>query len=42
MSKNQIFSHALEIDRSICVGCTHCMRVCPTHALRVRKGKAVL
>ncbi|MFA7609740.1 MAG: [Fe-Fe] hydrogenase large subunit C-terminal domain-containing protein, partial [Bacteroidales bacterium] len=42
MSKNQIFSHALEIDRSLCVGCTHCMRVCPTHALRVRNGKAVL
>jgi Na+-translocating ferredoxin:NAD+ oxidoreductase RNF subunit RnfB len=42
MAQNQIFSHALMIDRSICVGCTHCMRVCPTHALRVRKGKAVL
>ncbi|MDR2231548.1 MAG: 4Fe-4S binding protein, partial [Tannerella sp.] len=34
--------HALEIRPDICVGCSHCMRVCPTEALRVVRGKAVL
>ncbi len=36
------FHHALKIDKELCIGCTHCMRVCPTKALRVKKGKAVL
>ena len=34
--------HALEIRSDICVGCSHCMRVCPTEALRVVDGKAML
>ena len=34
------FHHAFRVDQSICVGCTHCMRVCPTQAIRVRNGKA--
>jgi Na+-translocating ferredoxin:NAD+ oxidoreductase RNF subunit RnfB len=29
---------ALKEDR--CVGCTHCLRVCPTEAIRIRGGKA--
>ncbi len=29
---------ALMEDR--CVGCTHCLRVCPTEAIRIRGGKA--
>jgi len=36
------FHHALHIDNQLCIGCTHCMRVCPTEALRVLNGKAVL
>jgi len=36
------FHHALKIDREICIGCSHCMRVCPTEALRVKNGKAHL
>ncbi len=27
---------------SVCIGCSHCMKVCPTEALRVVNGKAVL
>ena len=34
--------HALRIDPAICIGCSHCMRSCPTEALRIRNGKAVL
>jgi len=38
----QTFYHALEIKPDQCIGCTHCMKVCPTEAIRVEKGKAVL
>lgn len=38
----QAFHHALKIQKEICIGCAHCMNVCPTGALRVREGKAVL
>jgi iron only hydrogenase large subunit-like protein len=36
------FHHALTIDNDLCIGCTHCMTVCPTQAIRVRNGKAIL
>lgn len=26
----------------MCIGCTHCMKACPTEAIRVKHGKAVL
>lgn len=38
--KNNDFHHALTVHSDLCIGCTHCMTVCPTHAIRVRKGKA--
>ncbi len=38
----QVFHHALTILDEVCIGCTHCMQACPTEALRVRDGKAVL
>ena len=31
--------HALKFITDNCTGCTHCVRVCPTGALRVRNGK---
>ena len=40
--ENKVFHHALKIRQEICIGCSHCMRVCPTEALRVRNGKAEL
>ncbi len=36
------FYHALKIQENVCFGCTHCMKVCPTEALRIRNGKAKL
>lgn len=36
------FHHALRILEDVCIGCTHCMKVCPTEAIRVRDGKARL
>ena len=36
------FFHALTIDQDTCIGCSHCMRTCPTEALRIRNGKALL
>lgn len=40
--ESKFFHHALKILRDVCIGCSHCMRVCPTEALRVRNGKAEL
>lgn len=36
------FHHALKIREDVCIGCTHCMKVCPTEAIRIKNGKAVL
>lgn len=36
------FHHALTFSRETCVGCSHCMKVCPTQAIRVLDGKASL
>ena len=32
--------HAVQLDRDKCVGCTNCIKRCPTGAIRVREGKA--
>ncbi len=34
--------HALKVDAQKCIGCTHCMKVCPTEAIRVRNGLATI
>lgn len=33
---------ALKIRTDVCIGCSHCIKVCPTEALRVTEGKASL
>lgn len=33
---------ALKIRTDVCIGCSHCIKVCPTEALRVNEGKASL
>ncbi len=40
--ERKFFHHALGINHDLCIGCSHCMQVCPTEALRVRQGKAEL
>lgn len=35
-----IFFHALQVNKNLCTGCSHCMKACPTQAIRVRDGKA--
>lgn len=34
--------HALKVDASKCIGCTHCMKSCPSEAIRVINGLAVI
>ena len=42
-SKQNIqFHHALKFREDICIGCSHCMNICPTEAIRVQHGKAQL
>lgn len=40
MQIEPIYNRALEISKDICIGCSHCIKVCPTEALRVSGGKA--
>lgn len=32
--------HSVILKEDLCIGCTNCIRSCPTEAIRVRKGKA--
>ncbi len=34
------FYHSVRLDESKCLGCTNCIKRCPTGAIRVRNGKA--
>ena len=34
--------HSVRLDRDKCRGCTNCIKNCPTQAIRVRYGKAVI
>ena len=39
MEKEQKY-HAIKVDENKCFGCTHCMKSCPTEAIRVINGLA--
>jgi len=34
------YFHSVRLDQSKCIGCTNCIKRCPTEAIRVRDGKA--
>lgn len=34
--------HSVTLDKEKCKGCTNCIKLCPTQAIRVRNGKAVI
>ena len=36
------FKHSLRVNDYLCQGCTTCMRTCPTRAIRIRGGKAII
>lgn len=38
--EHKFFHHALRVLENQCIGCTHCMKVCPTGAIRVIGGLA--
>ena len=40
MTSSSGFYHALKVNPAKCSGCTICIFKCPTHALRIRNGKA--
>lgn len=36
------FYHSVHLDSSLCMGCINCIKRCPTQAIRVHNGKAVI
>lgn len=38
----QTYFHSVTLDKTRCKGCTNCIKHCPTEAIRVRNGKAVI
>lgn len=42
MAVDKKFYHALKVSKDLCIGCSHCMISCPTEAIRVRNGKAII
>lgn len=38
--KDRNYTHAIQIDTIKCIGCSHCMQVCPTQAIRIIEGYA--
>ena len=40
MKKN--YKHSVSLDVSKCKGCTNCLKRCPTEAIRIRDGRAVI
>ena len=34
--------HSVTLQTELCKGCTHCIKRCPTEAIRVRNGKAII
>ncbi len=39
-NNQEMFYHALQIEEGRCIGCSRCMKICPTEAIRIFGGKA--
>ncbi|MFR5855793.1 MAG: 4Fe-4S dicluster domain-containing protein [Lachnospiraceae bacterium] len=37
---NESKFHSVRLDREKCMGCTNCLKRCPTEAIRLRGGRA--
>ena len=37
-----VYNHSVSLDLNTCKGCTHCLKRCPTEAIRIRNGHAVI
>lgn len=40
MMKDRNYRHSIQVDSDRCIGCSHCMRVCSTQAIRIVNGIA--
>lgn len=40
VSEGGAIRHSVTLDPALCIGCTNCIKKCPTEAIRVRKGRA--
>ena len=40
MKSTKEYYHSVTLDKDKCMGCTNCIKRCPTEAIRVRDGKA--
>lgn len=38
--KDRNYTHSIQIDPDRCIGCSHCMRICSTRAIRIVDGYA--
>lgn len=38
--ENNVYNHSVSLNPEKCVGCTNCLRRCPTEAIRIRSGHA--
>ena len=36
----KVYYHSVTLDKGKCVGCTNCLKRCPTEAIRIRGGRA--
>ena len=36
------YTHSVTLDKDLCQGCINCIKRCPTEAIRVRDGKAII
>ncbi len=38
----KLYEHSVQLDASKCTGCTTCLKHCPTEAIRIKNGHAVI